>query len=296
MSIFKMHQLGNESACNKRRNFAFQVNDKKGDNYYKAVAVKQAAKAIVKGASLEEVKNDMEKAFKDIPYQNQQRELLMSDSFNQIKRYLEWEKRPLMDAVSTNISLYGLMEVEVTPDFITADANPVIESKYDKKTDTFTENQIADGTIEIIKLKTGRPMAQKNVNDDLGLLSMLLYGRKFYKTGRLLIKASYYYLKRTDDSFGTNPSFKDFDEKQICQISEVFTGTGEKTDEHFMPIVEDFVNGHEETDCDPKDCEKCILYAVCKGYTEAPVAVEREIKTKVNDISLNNLQQTAVEY
>lgn len=296
MATFKMHQLGNESACNKRRHFEFQVNDKKGENYYKAVAVKQAAKAIVKGSSLEEVKKDMEEAFKDIPYQNQQRELLLSDSFNQIKRYLAWETRPLMDAVSTNISLYGLMDVEVTPDFVTADTKPVIERIYDRKTDTFTENQIADGTIEIIKLKTGKPMAQKNVKDDLGLLSMLLYGRKFYKTGRLMIKASYYYLKRTDDSFGTHPSFKDFDEKQICSISEVFTGTFNETDEHFTPLVEDFVNGHEELDCDLKDCEKCILYRVCKGYQEAPVAIEREFKTKVGDISLNPLQQQAVEY
>ncbi len=296
MAVFKMHQLGNESACNKRRNFGFQVNEKKGENYYKAVAVKQAAKAIVKGASLEEVKKDMEDAFKDIPYQNQQRELLLSDSFAQIKRYISWETRPLMDAVSTNISLYDLMDVEVTPDFITADTKPVIERLYDKKTDKIEEREIADGTIEIIKLKVGRPMAQKSVKGDLGLLSMLMYGRKFYQSGRLQIKASYYYLKRTDDSFGTYPSFKDFDEKQICQISEIYTGDGKETDEHFKPIVEEFVNGHEEMDCDPKDCEKCILYSVCKGYTEAPVAVEREFKTKVSDISLNQLQQTAVEY
>lgn len=296
MAVFKMHQLGNESACNKRRNFGFQVNEKKGENYYKAVAVKQAAKAIVKGASLEEVKKDMEDAFKDIPYQSQQRELLLSDSFAQIKRYISWETRPLIDAVSTNISLYDLMDVEVTPDFITADTQPVIERLYDRKSDKIEEREIADGTIEIIKLKVGRPMTQKSAKDDLGLLSMLMYGRKFYQSGRLQIKASYYYLKRTDDSFGTNPSFKDFDEKQICQISEIYTGDGKETDEHFKPIVEDFVNGHEEMDCDPKDCEKCILYSVCKGYTEAPVAVEREFKTKVSDISLNQLQQTAVEY
>lgn len=296
MATFKMHQLGNESACNKRRNFGFQVNDKKGENYYKAVAVKQAAKAIVKGASLEEVKKDMENAFKGIPYQSQQRELLLSDSFAQIKRYISWETRPLMDAVSTNISLYDLMDVEVTPDFVTADTQPVIERLYDRKSDKIEEREIADGTIEIIKLKVGRPMAQKSVKDDLGLLSMLMYGRRFYQSGRLQIKASYYYLKRTDDSFGTHPSFKDFDEKQICQISEIYTGDGKETDEHFKPIVEDFVNGHEEMDCDPKDCEKCILYSVCKGYTEAPVAVEREFKTKVSDISLNQLQQTAVEY
>lgn len=201
-----------------------------------------------------------------------------------------------MEAMSTNIDLYGLMEVECTPDFITADSRPVIETIHNKDKNTLEEIRIADGSIEVIKLKTGKPMAQKNINTDLGLLSMLMYGRKFYKTGKLMIKASYYYLKRTDDSFGANPSFKDFDNKQICSISEVYEGEENSTDVGFKPIVEEFVNGHEEVDCDPRDCEKCILYSVCKGYTEAPVAIEREFKTSVSDISLNDLQQEAVNY
>ena len=297
MATFKMHQLGNDSACNKRRNFAFQVNQKKGDNYYRAVAVKQATKAIVRGASLEEIKKDMEEAFAEIPYQNQQRKLLLSDSFNQIRRYIEWESRPLMDAVSTTINLYDLMNVETTPDFVTADNHPVIKYEIiDKKTKECQAIEIADGYIEIIKLKTGKAISNREAEKDIGLLSMLKYGRKFYKAGRLQIKASYYYLKRHDDSYGARPQFKEFDDSQIRTLSEVYEGHDNDTDEKFRPIIENFVNGHDEVDCNPKDCEKCILYGICKGYVEAPIACDREFIAKANDISLNDRQQEAVEY
>lgn len=296
MTVFKMHQLGKNSACNKRRSFGYQVNDKKQDYYYKAVAVKKACKALIKGSSLEEIKEEMAKGFAEINYQTQQRELLLNDAYNQIKRYIDWEKRPLMDAVSTNVSLFDKMEVETTPDFIVADVKPVIEHYKDEDDGMMKERQIADGTIEIIKLKCSKPISQNAADEDLGLLAMLLYGRKFYKQGRLQIKASYYYLVRKDDSYGDRPSFKDFDAKQIVQISEVYEGKENETEEKYKPIVEDFVNGHDEQDCDEKDCKDCILYAICKGYTEAPVAIDREFKTKASDIRLNDLQKEAVEY
>lgn len=295
MSRFTMYQL-EKNSCNKRRNFKMSVEEKKGDAYYKAGAVKRAAKAMIKGASLEEVEEAMKEDFADIPYQDQQRELLLSDSLNEIKRYLDWEKRPLMEAVNTVLDIYGLMEVEVTPDFVVADANPVIETIKDKKTQKFTKVNVADGMIEVIKLKTKKPDPIKDTEVDIGLLSMLFYGRKFYRAGRLKIKASYYYLRRTDDSYGEYPSFKDFDNKQIRSIEEIYEGKENATDEKFRPIVDDFVNGHEEEDCTPKDCENCILYEVCKGYTEAPVSIDREFKTKASDIKLNPLQKEAVEY
>ncbi len=303
MSKFKMYQLGRDSSCNKRRNFGYQVNDTKGETYYKAVAVLQATKSILKGKSVEEIEQDLIKAFEDIPYQEQQRRLLINDSMKQIKRYVEWESRPLIEAISADISLYGKMEVEVTPSFIIAEAVPVYEmktqeviNKKGKKTTKKVPIQVADGYIEIIKLKAGKPVKIQDAKDSLELFSLLMYGRKFYKQGKLQIRASYYHLTRSDDSYGDKPSFREFDESQIRSLIEVYEGKPNETDEKFEPMVEDFVNGHEEADCNPDDCAKCILYTVCKGYTDAPVSSDREFSTSVGDIRLNEQQQIAVNY
>ena len=302
-NVFKMYQLDKTSACNKRRNFKIQLNEKKQDHYFKAVAVKSAIKALIKGEkSFEEVKEDMQKEFDNIGYQIHEKSILLDDSLREIKRYVEWEKRPLIDAVSTNIDLYGKMEVETTPDYIVADANPVFVIEKEtikegtKKKTVETEVQEADGTIEIIKIKTGKMKSKEDTENDLGLVAMLMYGRKFYKKGRLKIKASYYYMKRSDDSYGDKPHFDPFDEKQIKGISEVYEGKENESDEKYRVLVDEFVNGHDEVDCNPKDCENCILYAVCKGYTEAPVSIDREFKTKASDIVLNELQKEAVAY
>ena len=139
-------------------------------------------------------------------------------------------------------------------------------------------------------------MSERAAKESLELFSLLQYGRKFYRQGKLRVIGSYYYLKRTDDSYGQHPSFKPFDNAQIRCISEIYEGKENETDEKFTKIVESFVNGHEEEDCNPKDCEKCILYDVCKGYSEGPISVKREIQTKARDILLNRLQQEAVDY
>ncbi len=299
MSIFKMHQLSGSSACNKRRNFDYQVNEKKGDTYYKAVAIKRATKSIIKGSPIEEIKKEMEEAFDKIPYQEKQRKLLLDDATKRITRYINWETRPLMEAISTQVSLYGKMDVEVTPDFVTAKAEPVedeITFKNDKK-EKVTVVEKADGTLEVIKLKVGKPISQVSSMTDLGLLSMIMYGRKFYREGRLKIIASYYFLTRTDDRMsGAKPQFKDFDDKQIVSLVDYYSGEENDLDEEFRSVVEDFVNGHDEDDCDEKDCEKCVLYACCKGYTEAPVATDRQFATKASDLRLNSKQQEAVDY
>ena len=132
----KMYQLRGDSACNKRRNFKYQVNDTKSENYYKACATLRAAKGILKGESLGEIEAQLVKDFEEIPYQETQRKVLIADTMKEIKRYVEWEKRPLAEAVTADINLYGKMDVEVTPSFIVADANPVIEEEKQIRRDS----------------------------------------------------------------------------------------------------------------------------------------------------------------
>lgn len=311
MVKYTMHQLNSDRGCNKRRQFTYEVKERKTENFYKAVAVKKAVKAIVGGASVDEAIEEMGKVFDEIPYQKTQREILKKDSERNIRRYLAAESRTLLEAVPATIQVSPDMEVVVTPDFLvmwTPEVEGVddfvtkTEEKFDpvKKKVVKTTHQIhIDGTIEIIRLQSGKQTSFKTIKEikeDIGLYSMLLYARKFVEDGStVLIKANYYFLRRNDDNFSAG-TFKPFDDAQIFGIEEVYEGKPNETDEKFQTIIKEYINGHDEFECDPKDCEKCVMYDVCKGYAEAPLPVEREVSTKVGTIILNDLQKQVTDY
>lgn len=305
MVKYTMNQLRYDKGCNKRRAFTYDAKDKRGENYYKSVAIKKAVKAIVSGVSKEEAIEIMGKVFDDIPYQTTQREILKKDAERYIKRYFDWETREILEAEADTVQVSPELEVEVTPDFIVGDATPqtvtVIEEQFDKEKCRWkktTKTVDIDGTIEVFRLQAGKQSNFAKIDDfqnDIALYAMLVYARRFVADGkRILIKANYYFLKREDDSFSKGV-FKPFDEKQIYGISEIYDGSKNETDERFSNIIETYLKGHDEFDCDPKDCQSCTLYDVCKGYAEAPLPVEREVRTKADTICLNDLQQYITE-
>ena len=193
---FKMHELGASDACNKRRNFGLIVNSAKENSYKKAIVIQDVLKKIIfDGITESEAETEIRKGLEKLPYHEREREAHIRDAVREIYRYVDYEKGPLTATVPADIEVGANMIVKVTPTFIKAKAEMrfIFVSEGRKKA---KDIQI-DGSIEVIKVKTGKPKDIRKADTDIGLWSMILYGRKFVRPGqKVVIKASYYYLRR----------------------------------------------------------------------------------------------------
>ena len=294
---FKMHELGASDACNKRRNFGLIVNSAKENSYKKAIVIQDVLKKIIfDGITESEAETEIRKGLEKLPYHEREREAHIRDAVREIYRYVDYEKGPLTAAVPADIEVGANMIVKVTPTFIKAKAEMrfIFVSEGRKKA---KDIQI-DGSIEVIKVKTGKPKDIRKADTDIGLWSMILYGRKFVRPGqKVVIKASYYYLRRSDDSFQKG-IFEEFEEdKNVVSISELYEGKPNYMDERFAIVTEDFMNGQDETYCRNSDCEKCSYFVMCKGYVESPKATGDGIITRsASDVAFTASQSEAIEY
>lgn len=294
---FKMHELGASDACNKRRNFGLLVNSAKENNYKKAIVVQDVLKRIIfEGISESEAEAEIRNGLEKLPYHEKEREAHIEDAVREIYRYVDYEKEPLTAAVPVDIEVGANMIVKVTPTFIKAKAEKrfvyVREGKRKAK-----DVQI-DGSIEVIKVKTGKPKDIRKADTDIGLWSMLLYGRKFVRPGqKVIVKASYYYLRRPDDSFQKDKFEKFEKDKNVVSITELYEGKPNYMDERFAVVTEDFMNGHDETYCRNSDCEKCSYFVMCKGYVDSPKATgDGIIVRNASDVAFTVSQSEAIEY
>ena len=295
--VFKMHELGASDACNKRRNFGLLVNSAKENNYKKAIVVQDVLKKIIfEGISASKAEDEIRKGLEKLPYHEREREAHINDAIREIYRYVDYEEDPLTSAVPVDIEVGSNMIVNVTPTFIKAKAEEkLISVREGRKKD---RQILINGKIEVIKVKTGKPKDIRRAKTDIGLWSMLLYGRKFVRPGqKVIITASYYYLRRSDDSFQKGV-FKDFEpDKNIVSISELYEGKPNYMDKRFSVVTEDFMNGHDETYCRNSDCEKCSYFVMCKGYVESPKATgDGLIVRSASDVCFTAAQSEAVEY
>ena len=96
--------------------------------------------------------------------------------------------------------------------------------------------EISDNTDN--SASTGKPKDIRRAKTDIGLWSMLLYGRKFVRPGqKVIITASYYYLRRSDDSFQKGV-FKDFEpDKNIVSISPHFKHGKHASISRLLPLL-----------------------------------------------------------
>lgn len=287
----KMHELSKENACKARRNFEYAVETDVSDFMKKAGIIKKAiADILINKESEEDVKISVMAAFEEIPYtSNRQRELHAADALRQIFRYTTGEKslkRSLIPGMPADVDMGNGLTVSVNPDYIVVNGD----------------------NIEVIKLKTSKPSISQSSADkgDLGLYSLLLYGRQLVPPGnKANITASYYFLRKNNDSSSQDSA--NFDEdffelkggRNIVEMNETYENV-EDFKSGWDSIMEEkikaYVEGSPKEECSKEDCENCQLKKICQ-YTESPTAV---VKTAVirslKDLNLTPAQEKVVEY
>ena len=287
---FKMYELSGSDACYAKRRFPFKPEEKTSNHFMRAIIMKGILNELFSGVLSEtDAWSELETRFQEVPYpSNEQRIVHAADAYRQIMRYYKAERRFPRQLNAEEIDLGHDMEVLVTPDycFMSKDSD----------------------TIEIVKIKCSRPtVTQRGAYSDIGLYSMLQYGKNLVAEGECKkVIASYYYLSKKNDSYSVdNPKFDlDFFETKgglnIVSILDTYDKTqpleSTEVDRLFEPVIQKFMEGIPDTECSKDDCEKCFLFDICK-YTEPPTAIVKEPVVKsVRDIMLTEDQEKAVEY
>lgn len=296
MKKYSMYEAG-KPACNTERSFPYQVTDGKTYRYDRAVALYSVLHDLIDGKIKEDdVEGRLEEAFEKVPTKSNLQKLIeIHDMQKLIMRYVSSETKHLTTAVSKDVEVSPDMTVTISPDYWYIDKTPIMVDG----------EALADMTVELIKLKVGKKeKSDKELYEDIGLYAMLKEARTKVPTGKkAFVKASYYYLRRSDDSNGQRPHFSlNFFESgggNTFTISEDYVGGSMSpmaTDVRMAPIIEAFLKGKEEDECTKKDCEKCILNAICH-YSEPPIQIKKEkAATKLSAISLTKAQEEAVNY
>ena len=282
-----MHELGNKDACTAKRNFAYALNPAPSTYMKKAGVIKQAiADVFSDKMKTSEVEKFLNEKFLDIPYaSDRQRQMQAHDAYRQVARYCGSEHRHLMPGVGHTVNLGYDLDVYTNPDYI----------------------HFGRDEIEVIKIKTSKPtLTSQKAHEDLGLYAMIKYGRELVAPGNeMVIKASYYFLRKENDS--TSAEKPNFDSdffmttggRNIVSIME-----GYKNDPKFVPpldatfatVVKKFVDGLQKEECDPSDCEKCDLFNICR-FTDAPLAIKKTpVNRSLRDLNLTPAQEEVVEY
>lgn len=283
----KMHELRNTDACKAKREFQYNLQREISPFMEKAGIIKQIIADCLDGKiKKEDVEAILLEKFSDLQYTaDKQRELQAYDAYRQISRYISSEKRRLMHGIKADINLGQDLVVTLKPDYIYA-----------------TEN-----IIEVIQIKCSKPnVTQKAAAEDLGLYALFNYGKALIMPGETrTIKASYYFLRKENDSSSAEkPNFDvDFFEttggRNIISISGEYTNDASvscKVDESFKKIVTKYITSIPKEECTKSDCDVCDIKELC-NFTCAPFAiVKTETKKSLRDINLSLAQEEIVEY
>lgn len=306
MNIIKSSALKGSSRCAKRRSFAFTTSSEVTNNMSQAYAVKDVLlNALYEKHTSAQVYDELLKKFDELKFPTDQTRLEQVDIARKcVVRYIKSENRTPIPATMVTKMTLSFDElstpVEVSPDAI-----------------FFTKSK-ATGvkTLEIVKYKTGKPdLAYKSkkldnsVEQSLELYAMFCYGRQFamqiLKDGEQCeVKASYYFLKKKNDSFGKTPHFdlEFFDNAggNVCSLVGNVENAGGGTyfecdlDKNFKPLLERYDIG--ETECTPDMCANCDLDAIC-NYKYSPSYIEKERKTtSLRSLSLTKAQQEVIDF
>ena len=281
-----MYQLGNVDACAAKRAFNFKLNGNPEAHTLKAGIIKKTIDALLNGrVTLEDAEKDIAEQFKELPYASEKQRLIHAkDALRQIKRYVSCEKRRLLKAVPQDVDLGHGLTVSCNPDYVFVDGD----------------------AIEVIKIKTSKPnLSQSGAYDDLGLYAMLCYGRLLVVPGGTAkIRASYYFLRKQNDSFSEETANFDSDfflttgGRNIVGVYEEYANDGNpnNTDKWYEPRVEKYVDGLPKEECSEEDCSKCELYELCH-FSAAPLAITRKaVVRSVRDLELTPEQEEVIEY
>ena len=310
MPNVSMNELKKTSACQVRRDFLYELNEKPTLHFMMAVVMKRIIHDCLHGRMFpEDVNEAVKAAFKDLEFSSEkQRDVRVKDAAKQIIRYVDSENRMGMlteGTLATVMLGQGLgLSVTLKPDFVSFDSS--------RK------------TIEVIKICCSKPnVSQRGASSDLGLYAMYRYGVALVPAGEsFVVKASYYFLRKDTDrnSYRVYHFSEDFfspegnnvvsleakytnrlpgdDEEEVVKAAGKTEKTKQKmdVDTMFASVVSDYLEGIPEEECSKKDCEVCQLFDVCK-YTASPKAIKKATAAKsLADLSLTPDQEAVIEF
>lgn len=282
----------NKSECEFRKNRSISLKGSIGFEYAKSLAVLETFKeAIENGYSKEKIYEVLNEKFDELDFPTETtKEINARDMSNCILRYISSESRRInLNTPANQVSLFdGLIETTIKPDMI------------------FVTSQ----GIEIVKVKASKPKYTKSGKNSYlnarELYAMFRYGADMVPVGKKMnVKASYYYLRKDNDSVSKNIfdwDFFDKSGKNVISIEDSIDKTvfpdGERCglDETFEPLFEQFFEGIEKEDASEENCETCSFKHLC-GYKHAPKYVVKEHKVKsVSDLCLTEQQEKAIQF
>ncbi len=322
----KLFELTGNGACRRRRTYQYDFGERNLDYIMKAREEKKAIYEGITGRKTpDEIKEDLKEAFEKFDFlSDRQRKIHTSDAIRQVLRYVSSEKRkpeaPLERTVILGTDASGENVTITMKPTVFSEVVPVYkeEEKGRRKKKEEEEKPICYiPQIEVVQYKCKKPSKaidkQAHVKENLELYALLKYGRLLVMPGETVrVKASIYYLRKTNDSNSvTEPKFDpDFFNlrggNNIIHLEEDITKDifsipftdEERTemDKHFEPLVKRFANGMEEEDCSEQECSSCPLDHVCH-FKEAPASVtEKKSGKTVRSIRFTPQQFQAKEY
>ena len=284
--------------CAKRRQHDFSTQDHRDTAYDYAVTVKSIILDVLFGVlKREDMDARLDDEFSRIPYPlDAVRQVKKHDAKKLINRYLDSEHRRFIRPKSKDILIKDVL-VTVKPDLLFID----------------------DTSIEVILLRTGKPSVSRSgskrdgsVNTCLELYAMLKYAQEYVPNGKSRsVSASYYFLRREDDSVKNakfEPNFFECDVKapdpdygcpskgkNVVRLTEE-TGRAldgkigrTEADITFEPLFEEYFEGR--TNCTEEECKTCDFHRLCT-FKKSPKYVTKESKQHpFSDIVLSDAQE-----
>lgn len=285
----KSSELSRSNRCVLRRNRDIATSSEKGVEYQKAIVVKNVLKNALSSDECTNVKSEIQKGFEDIDFPTEKtRELMAGEMTACIRRYLRSESRQPVFMGAMDLSIFDL-NVSVAPDviFYTSEGLEVVKFSASRP-----------------KITMGGTKRNFSANNSLELYSLFCFGKELVPVDRKLnVKASIYYLRKSNDSVNKGVFDADFfDEKgkNVVTISDIVDKTIHpegaicSLDEHFKPLFEEFYIGSQKEDLTEEDCSTCDFKNICE-YKYSPQYITKEHKVKsIKDLALTPQQEAAI--
>lgn len=297
----KLYDLTHSGACKKHKAFTFRPQTQVSDFARKSRAITQTCVNIISGRMSEaEALQNLHDEFQTLEYPTQlTRDFEEMQAVKEIRRYVEGEMsiletRHILSAKDVDIGIGEL--VTVAPDFVR------VGGPFD---DLENGGKHYDGSIDIVKLHTGKAPSRKGQDENLAKYAMLKYARTLVGPGKTAMLNAYdIYLKRSDDA-GQNSEKPNFElnfwapnGNTVTTLSEAFTygDKGNYTDRRFADVIAAYNEGYEAEECSESDCKGCELNQLCH-YTEPPIRIHKEhVQKTLRDLMLTDAQEDAIEY
>lgn len=275
IKVMKWHELANTGRCHESINFSLPLKSSGKLHIEEGGAVNKVLRLLMnyvpegekEHITEEDVEAMLEERLRDQKYDSEtQKRFRIRDHARRILRYFRSEDRIPYPAPAKTVKMSDDLEVEVSPTF----------AFY------------GTGTVEAVKIKTGKPMIkQESADENLQVQALLRYAESLVDPGETrIVRGSVYYLRKTSDRNGRKPHFdEDFfgEGGNVVSAAEIYTADGScgPMDELIKSTSEKYMEGVSEDECDPNDCRVCSLRDMCsRFYSSAPLHVSKELGAK----------------